>query len=152
MSSEIDLHGCDLIEAVETFVSFYNSRVARGDCSRIDVIHGYGSTGEGGAIRVKIRSFLEKHCDSLTYEYGERFPPLNPGKTMVFPRLALPSTLDLLSAEIIVYCVIGKTATKITGKFRRHGEAKVMAALKNLEKRGLLTSFYKGNYRHYQAV
>lgn len=151
MSCELDLHGCDLIEAVETFINFYNARVSRGDCSRIDVIHGYGSSGEGGAIRIRIRNFLERNADYLTFEPGERFAPVNPGKTMVFPRRVLPSVVDLLAEEILTFCSAGKTASKITGKFRRHGEARVMTALKNLEKQSLLTSFYKGQYKHYQT-
>ncbi len=152
MNNEIDLHGYTQIEAVEAFVKFYNSQVKTGNCCRIDVIHGYGSSGEGGTLRIKIRSFLARHADYLRFELGENFAPLNPGKTLVFPIKSLPDTVDLLANEILEFCATAKTLSKISGKFRRHGDAKVQVSLKSLEKSGNLQSFYKGRYRHYQAV
>lgn len=152
MNNEIDLHGHTQIEAVEAFVKFYNSQVKTGDCRRIDVIHGYGSSGAGGALRIKIRSFLASHADCLRFESGENFPPPNPGKTLVFPIKPLPGAVDLLANEILEFCSTAKTLSKISGKFRRYGDAKVQASLKSLEKSSALQSFYKGRYRHYQAV
>ncbi len=152
MVSEIDLHGCTVLEAVERFVQFYNARVSAGSCSQIEVVHGYGSSGEGGAIRVKIRSFLERHNDCLGFVPGEELFPPNPGKTLIMPRKPLPTTLDLLSQEILEFCVVGKTMSKIAGKFRRYGENRVQEVLRNLEKQGLLSSFYKGRYKHFQAA
>lgn len=151
MSNEIDLHGLTQIEAVEALVKYYNRQVKNGDRSRIDVIHGYGSSGEGGALRVRIRSFLARHPECLRFELGENFPPLNPGKTLVFPLCPLPDVLDLLGEEILEYCVTAKTISKISGKFRRHGDARIQASLKNLEKQGAITTFFKGQYRHYQT-
>ncbi|HAE41211.1 MAG TPA: hypothetical protein DCG57_21645 [Candidatus Riflebacteria bacterium] len=152
MSNEIDLHGLTQIEAVETLVKYYNRQVKAGDYRRIDVIHGYGSTGEGGALRLRIRSFLARHTDCLGYEPGESLRPTNPGQTMVFPAKALPDALDLLGEEILEYCATAKTLSKISGKFRRHGDTRILASLKGLEKQGAITSFYKGQYRHYQAI
>ncbi|OGK08271.1 MAG: hypothetical protein A2W80_12250 [Candidatus Riflebacteria bacterium GWC2_50_8] len=151
MINEIDLHGMTQIEAVEAFIQYYNRQVKNRDFSRIDVIHGYGSTGEGGALRLRIRSFLARHTDCLSFEPGESFRPGNPGQTLVFPSKALPDALDLLAEEILEYCATAKTLSKISGKFRRHGDVKIQASLKNLEKQGAITSFYKGQYRHYQA-
>ena len=151
MSAEIDLHGLTQVEAVEALVKFYNARVRKGDCRRFEVIHGYGSSGTGGALRLRIRSFLARHADCLSYEPGESYSPANPGKTLVVPVKELPDTLDMLAEEIVEYCANARTISKISGKFRRHGDAKVQAALKTLEKQGALTSFYKGQYRHYQA-
>ena len=152
MTNEIDLHGFTQIEAVEALVKYYNRQVKSGDCSRIDVIHGYGSSGEGGALRVRIRGFLARHADCLRFELGENFPPLNPGKTLVFPLRVLPDATDMLADEILEYCTTAKTMSKISGKFRRHGDVRIQASLKNLEKQGAITSFYKGPYRHYQAI
>ncbi|MBU1108331.1 MAG: Smr/MutS family protein [Candidatus Riflebacteria bacterium] len=151
MINEIDLHGLTQIEAVEALVKYYNRQVKNGDCSRIDVIHGYGSSGEGGSLRIRIRGFLASHADCLRFEPGEYFLPLNPGKTLVFPLRMLPDAVDLLADEILEYCSTAKTMSKISGKFRRHGDVKIQASIKNLEKQGAITSFYKGPYRHYQA-
>jgi len=151
MINEIDLHGLTQIEAIEALVKYYNRQVKNGDYSRIDVIHGYGSSGEGGALRIRIRSFLTRHIDCLKFELGEGFLPINPGKTMVFPERALPDMIDQLADEILDYCANAKTLSKISGKFRRHGDGKIQTSLKNLEKQGAITSFYKGQYRHYQA-
>jgi hypothetical protein len=151
MHKELDLHGLTILEAVELFIGFYNSQIKKGDYSRFEVIHGYGSSGEGGAIRGRLRSFLARHGEFLSFVAGEECRPPNPGKTLVCPVKPLPSTVDILAEEILAYCEVAKTITKISGRFRRHGEAKVQVALKNLEKLNLLTSFYKGQYRHYQA-
>ncbi|NCB37426.1 MAG: hypothetical protein EOM80_01545 [Erysipelotrichia bacterium] len=152
MNNEIDLHGYTQIEAIEALVRFYNSRVKKGDRSRFDVIHGYGSSGTGGALRVKIRSFLLRHADCLRFEAGENYSPANPGKTLVIPIKDLPEAVDLLAEEILEYCsTAARTINKISGKFRRYGDARVQASLKSLEKQGALTTFFKGQYRHYQA-
>mgnify|MGYP000943732689 CR=1 FL=1 len=151
MSAELDLHGFTQIEALETLIGFYNTRVRRGDRSRFEVIHGYGSSGTGGTLRVRIRAFLARNEASLKFEPGENFSPANPGKTLVIPIKELPDMLDLLAEEILEYCGTARTLSKISGKFRRHGDVKVQAALKNLEKQGEIVSFTKGRYRHYQA-
>ncbi|OQA01289.1 MAG: Smr domain protein [Planctomycetes bacterium ADurb.Bin401] len=150
MSNEIDLHGYTQIEAVEAFVKFYNGCVKNRDWRRIEVI--YGSSGEGGALRRRIRSFLAGHAECLRFEAGENIAPANPGVTMVFPDKALPDSIDLLAEEILEYCATARTITKISGKFRRYGDAKIQASVKNLEKSGALKSFYKGQYRHYQST
>lgn len=152
MHNEIDLHGYTQVEAIEALVRYYNARVKKGNRSRFDIIHGYGSTGTGGALRVRIRSFLSRHADCLRFEPGENFSPSNPGKTLVMPVKELPDMVDQLAGEILEYCATARTISKISGKFRRHGDAKVQASLKSLEKQGVITSFFKGQYRHYQAV
>jgi len=149
MSSGIDLHGLTVIAAIEKFVLFYNQRVKSNNLSSFEVVHGYGSSGEGGAIRTRLRSFLSRHSDYLGFISGEGIFPPNPGKTIVSPRKALPTMVDQLGEEILEFCVSAKTASKISGKFRRHGEDKIQSALKSLERQNLLESFFKGQYRHY---
>ena len=45
------------------FVRFYNACVRSGYRGRLEVIHGYGSTGGGGVIREELRRFLKAHAE-----------------------------------------------------------------------------------------
>jgi len=150
-SNEIDLHGCPVAEAIDLFVNYYNARVSFGDFSRILVIHGYGSTGEGGKIRTRLRGFLENHHEELTFEAGENLSGGNLGSTFVFPRKPLPSMIDALSNEILDYCQAPKTKSKISGKFRQYGEARIQASLQALEKQKLLRISHKGSHKVFQS-
>lgn len=150
MNNEIDLHGFDTIAAIDAFVSYYNRCVKTGDFHNINVIHGYGASGGEGKIRGKLRSFLAAHPDCLSFQGGENLDFHNLGETVVFPKKALPSAIDLLSEEILEYCEIPKTKTKIVGKFRRHGETKVLASMQHLEKQRLLIAGMKGKHKLFQ--
>ena len=58
---ELDLRGRTWSEAIKEFISFYNHALETTDDShgvQLTIIHGYGSTGEGGAIRKRLRGFL----------------------------------------------------------------------------------------------
>lgn len=151
MDNEIDLHGCVVTEAVDAFVTYYNARVRNGDYNRILVIHGYGSTGEGGKIRTRLRSFLAGHPDELEFEPGENLSGGNLGTTFVFPRKPLPSTIDSLSEGILEFCRSPKTRSKIAGKFRMFGEARIQASLQLLEKQKRLRAFQKGTHKVFQT-
>ncbi|MFZ5950021.1 MAG: Smr/MutS family protein [Candidatus Rifleibacteriota bacterium] len=151
MSNEIDLHGLTAADALETFINYYNSRVSRSDLSMICVIHGYGSSGTGGKILIKLRNFLAAHTDKLSFTPGEDFISRNPGQTMVKPRKMLPASVDLLGQEILAFCEQPKTRTKIAGKFRRHGETRIKEALAELEKKNLIVSFNKQSHKVYQT-
>lgn len=80
-TDQLDLHGLTVAEAVERFVEQYNGRVKRGQLGCWTVVHGYGSTGEGGAIRRRLRGLLNNHRDRLRYELGDDYG--NPGWTWV---------------------------------------------------------------------
>lgn len=123
----------------------------RSDLSTINVIHGYGSNGSGGVILAKLRAFLARHSDKLSFTPGEDTIARNPGTTWVKPRKTLPASIDLLGAEILNYCEQAKTRSKIAGKFRRHGETRIKEALTELEKKGLLVSLDKGRHRVFQT-
>jgi hypothetical protein len=150
--NEIDLHGLESLAALDAFVGFFNERVRNGDYSPITAIHGYGASGGSGVIRGKLRNFLAAHHEYLEFQKGEDLAFHNLGETIVFPKKALPSATDLLSTEILEYCTQPKTRTKIAGKFRNHGEAKIRAALATLEKTRRLSVSYKGAHKHYQKV
>jgi DNA-nicking Smr family endonuclease len=60
----IDLHNFTVAEALREFVRFYNNCVRSGYRGRLEVIHGYGSTGGGGVIREELRKYLKAHSES----------------------------------------------------------------------------------------
>lgn len=152
MTNEIDLHGYTKLEAIEELVKFYNARVKKGNLTPFEVIHGYGSNGVGGVLRTRIRGFLAGFEDCLEFDSGKDPFENNPGKTRIIPRKPLPDTLDLLGEEILDFCDTAKPINKITGKFHRIGETKVLAAVKNLEKQGRLKMTHKGALKVYLAV
>lgn len=147
MKTEIDLHGYEVVEAVGVFVDFYNRQVKAGDFSAISVIHGYGSTGEGGRIRSALRKLLECHQENLTFDTHS----VNPGVTRVFPVTAIPSGAGVIACEIVEYCLISRSESKILGKFRRHGDLSVKSTLRSLVKQGKLAVSLKGRHNLYTA-
>ena len=56
----LDLHGLTWAEAEASFIEFYNQTVRQADkdAVRLDVVHGYGSTGTGGVLLTRLRGFL----------------------------------------------------------------------------------------------
>lgn len=79
----IDLHSYTVAEALHAFVRFYNACVHSGYRGRIEVIHGYGSSGTGGAIREQLRGYLEAHAEI----FGQFLPGeslRNPGVTILY--------------------------------------------------------------------
>ncbi|NSW52689.1 MAG: Smr/MutS family protein [Anaerolineae bacterium] len=148
---KIDLHGMTVKEALDTFTAYYNAQLARNDRSEIEVVHGYGSSGEGGEIRKRLRRLLEGHPARVEFRAAERFST-NPGATYVKPILPLPTAADQLQSEILAYCENARTESKVIGKFRRYGDKQVKDALQSLVKEGLLRRFPKGAYIHYEQV
>ena len=79
----IDLHNLTVTEALRAFVRFYNGCVRAGFRGRLEVIHGYGSGGSGGAIRQELRKYLEAHAETFgEFLAGESLR--NPGVTIVY--------------------------------------------------------------------
>ena len=152
MNDKLDLHGLTKIEAIETLIKFYNSRVKKGNLTPFEVIHGYGSTGVGGVLQKRVRGFLTGFPDELEYDFGKNPLCINPGSTRVIPKKPLPEFTDLLSEEILDFCEAPKTFSKIVGKFHRYEETKIQASIKLLEKQKRLKSFNKGAYKVFQAV
>src|ERR1035437_10621946 len=82
-SRSIDLHDFTVAEALREFVRFYNACVKSGYRGRIEVIHGYGSTGGGGGIREELRKYLKAHSGTFgEFLAGERLR--NPGVSVVY--------------------------------------------------------------------
>ena len=150
----LDLHGKTWDDALATFVEFYNAMLrapSAGATVRIDVVHGYGSTGPGGVLRTRLRSYLEANALFLDFRFGEHLDG-NQGHTLVTCRRPLPDAGDALGAEVLAYCVSPKTMTKINGKFRRHGVPAVQDAVRKLERGRRLTSTGSGDRKVYVAV
>lgn len=151
----LDLHGLTWSEAQAAFIEFYNSAVRQAGgkaTSRLDVVHGYGSTGTGGVLRTRLRGFLERQSSCLEFVPGENMDG-NRGHTIVVPLKPLVSLGEQLEEEIWAYCVQPRTLSKITGKFRRHGDPEVLHAIHALEKQQRVRAVReKGALRLYQAV
>ncbi len=150
-SVEIDLHGYHVGEAIDQFLTVYNQNVHAGLMIPIQVIHGYGSSGEGGKIRSRLRMLLKLYPEDVSFISGESLDN-NPGYTLVSPERALPSSIDLLRIEIMEYCKITRSKDKIAGEFRQYGAAKILKALRALEKRGLLSVSFRGKHKFYQSA
>jgi len=146
----LDLHGCTWAEALVAFIEFHNQVVhlaGGASIGRREIIHGYGSTGEGGVILLRLRAYLARHPDKVQVEYDS-----NRGHTYVTPLAALPGIGDMLGEEIWGYCDEPRTQSKITGKFRRHGDPAVLAAIRVLEREGRLKREDKGTHKLYRSV
>ena len=148
-NDELDLHGFTVAEAIEQFVQYYNTRVDNNQFGCLRIIHGYGSTGKGGAIRVKFRAFLDEHLDKLRYEGGDDYG--DPGWTLVYPKVHLPDQRERMAAAILSFCSDGKTEEKIPREFGKLGNAQVKQVVRSLAKQGKLKIKNSGAKVLYQA-
>lgn len=144
----MDVHGLTWKEAREQVVEQYNLLVARGVRVSLDVVHGYGASGEGGMMRPALRSFLTRQAVAFTP--GEQADG-NPGHTLIHPGKVLPTATDRLQADIVAYCETAKTKEQVAGRFRRFGEPEVARALKGLQAAGLLKVVNIKGSRQYLA-
>ena len=148
---ELDLHTYTVREALDKFITEYNQVINKKNYSNLKVIHGYGSSGEGGNIKKRFRALLGKNSDKLQYVFGEDIST-NPGYTIVKPIALLPTYIDKLEKEILHFCLTGKPKEKIMGKFRKYGASAVAASIKNLSESGKLEILMKGKYKCYIRV
>ena len=150
--ASIDLHGQTWSESLAELIAAYNRLLVAGSSSELlEVVHGYGSTGTGGSLRRRVRSFLAAHSDRLEFQPGEDANG-NPGHTIVLPIQPLPEVSDLLAEQVLEYCETARTQSKITGKFRRHGDPRVMQAIRSLERQGRLRTVSRGRNKAYEAI
>ena len=149
-TDDLDLHGYTVAEAIEQFVQNYNTQVDNDQYGCFKVIHGYGSSGKGGAIRVQLRGFLDQHLDKLRYEAGENYG--DPGWTLVYPKVRLPDQRERMVSAILSFCSEGKTEEKILREFVKLGEVQVKQVVRSLTKQGKLKIVNTGRKVLYQAV
>jgi len=146
---KINLHGYTVDKALKQFIASYNLCIQNIKNVEICVIHGYGSTGEGGKIRSKLRQYLSQHTDKLHWTCGEQRNN-NAGITFIKPVKNLPEPYEYLAKEIMTYCLTPKTKKKIAGHFRKHGDQCTLQAIKYLEKKNKLKTVWKGKHKCYQ--
>ena len=148
-SDQLDLHGLTFAEALDRFVEQYNVRVKRGQLGCWTIFHGYGSTGEGGVIRSKLRAFLARHSDQLCFEPGDNYG--NPGWTWVYPKDRLPDKRERLALEILEFCTDPKAEEKILREFVGSG-VQAKEILRSLLGQGRLTTVGVGSKMKYQTA
>jgi hypothetical protein len=146
-TQSIDLHERTVPQAIREFVRFYNDCVRAGYRGRIEVIHGYGSTGSGGVIRKKLREYLAAHAEKL----GSLLPGDslgNPGVTIVYAKKLLPASVagggamplpNAAQEAIRKYCDTPKAKERILIKLRgRFGDRVLSAEIRNMLTSGAL--------------
>ena len=149
-TDKLDLHGLTVDAAIERFVNDYNARVKCGQLGCWEVIHGYGSSGEGGVIRSKLRALLEQHRDKLKYEAGDQYG--NPGWTWVYPKIKLPNHQEQLATSILNFCSTPKSEEKILREFVKENGLQIKAAIRAQLKFGPLKAINKNGKTHYIAA
>ena len=90
MTRQIDLHGRSVSEAMCAFVAFYNDCLRSGYRGLIEVVHGYGSSGSGGAILRELREYLAANSGRLEGAPIRGESVGNLGVTIVYPKMILP--------------------------------------------------------------
>ena len=148
----LDLHENTWRQAKAIFIENYNGFLSENQTGLIEIIHGYGSTGEGGTIRTRLRKFLERHSALLEYQIGEDVDG-NIGHTFIHPVERLPNDEDVLLEDIVEYCEIPRTEKKISGKFvKRADMPKIRQTLRLLDKQGRLQKTLKNYQQMYVAI
>jgi len=140
----LDLHELKADDAIKYFLNEYESYQKTREAFRL--VHGYGSSGEGGKIMRRIRKILQDNSDKLKYTFGEDIDG-NPGYTIVYPNKMIAQFTDLLTQEILDFCEVSKVQGKILSKFRKHGDSNIIRTLKNLEKRKMIKAGSKGIHK-----
>jgi hypothetical protein len=139
---ELDLHGLSVGDALKTFAEFYNRSIRSHPQEPIRLVHGYGSSGEGGKMRLKIREFLENASASLDWKSGEDAEG-NLGVTIVYPRKTLQVRERQLAAAIVEFCSTPRTESKIAGEFRNHEPREIKQAIRALVRQARLKEVFK---------
>ena len=147
-TTELDLHGQTWPEALAAFERACERELARsnGGPSKIRVIHGYGSTGQGGVIKDRLRAFCARLPAHLDAAAGEKLDG-NAGVTHVTVLAALPDEIERLAEEIHRYCQRGRTTGEIDGRFRRYGKPRIAQATALLTRQGRLARTRNGRGR-----
>ena len=154
-SCTLDLHGKTWAEALTEFRDFYNAAARNHPAGgvQLEVVHGYGSTGQGGRLLTSLRSYLERQAQAglLSYRAGETVDG-NPGHTWITTLKPLPAAGDDLADGIWEFCARPQSHRKVMNRFRRHGDPQVQQAIQQLQGRKRLQAVTVGREKGYQAV
>ena len=154
-SRTLDLHGKTWAESLAEFRDLYNGAVRSHPSGgvQLEVVHGYGSTGQGGRLQTSLRNYLERQSRAglLSYRTGEAVDG-NPGHTLVTTLKPLPAAGDDLADSIWEFCANPQSHRKVMNRFRRHGDPQVQRALRELRGQKRLKPVTVGREKGYQAV
>lgn len=141
---KIDLHHLTVNESLRIFIEKYNKNYKSE--KKIEVIHGYGSGGNGGKIKKAFHKFLTDNKEFLKFEVG-----LNPGLTYIYPKKKLPSYESALEKEMLNFCEVPKSLSKIEGRFlKKYSINEIKSEIKKLIKTEKLTEILKNSVITYQ--
>ena len=135
---KIDLHGKRTRDAIELFIAHYNKLVSAGG-ERLEVVHGYGSSGVGGDIRGALKALLDAYPGKVRYISGEMIG--NKGVTVVIPDEPLPSRRAAVAAAIRLHLGV-KPASAYSLEEKLSGLAsadEIMVSLSGLVAQGAAT-------------
>jgi hypothetical protein len=145
---ELDVHGMTVNEALKLFADSYNRHVKSSSREPLRVIHGWGSSGEGGKIRPKLRQLLADAEQNLEWKAGEDVEG-NPGVTIVYPRKVIQPRESELETAILEFCSVPRTESKIAGQFRKYEPREVKQAVRALLRRGQIKEILRVNHTAY---
>ncbi len=155
VARRIDLHGLTADEALRTFIASYNALFESGYRGRIEIIHGYGSSGEGGVIRPKLRAFLRAHADRFK-RIAEGDGVGNPGMTWVEGKGRLPAAKSAeppIQQAILDLCQTPKSESRILAKLvGRFGDPAIRAAIRDMVRSGSLELIRDSAETRYRSV
>ncbi|MBN1922513.1 MAG: Smr/MutS family protein [Anaerolineae bacterium] len=155
MSRTIDLHGLIVDEAMLEFIQFYNQCLESGYRGRIEVIHGYGSSGQGGAIVRALRAYVKSNSSRFeSIFHGDDLG--NPGITVLYPKEALAeleASPSPVGEAIRRFCVTPKSEQRILAKLRgRFGDRLISENLREMVNRGQLRIVRNGTGVFYEST
>src|SRR5207245_11222067 len=82
----------------------------------------------------------------------ERTSKETPGVTIVFPRKILVTFQNQLAANLLAFCSIPRTESKIAGEFRKNSALEIKEAIRTLVRQGQLKIAAKGDRETYVTV
>jgi len=152
MSEYIDLHGLTVDEAMARFIQFYNDCIKHGYQGRIEVVHGYGSSGQGGAILRVLRAYLDENSTKFdNILHGDVIG--NPGITVLIPKDSLAEPETPVCESIRRFCKTPKSEQRILAKLRgRFGDRLIREEIREMMNRGQLRIVRSGNKLSYESA
>lgn len=150
--ADIDLHGLTVEEAIKKFMAHCKTTFQSGRRDSITLIHGYGSTGVGGRIKVRLRALIEHHHALIESRFNDA---ANPGATDIRLLGPPPSTSLKASAQeerACSFCTTPKEERKILNKFCRVSAEEIKSLLRGLQARGRLAAVKHSGQKAWQSI
>ena len=151
----LDFHGMSWPEALADFQAAYDAEIASNaqTVRAINVVHGYGSKGVGGVLRLRLRDYLQRYRSYLAFKPGEQIDG-NPGWTLIEAIKPLPLDDEVLEDFILAFCQQPRTMREIYDHsygYRRVNMSRIVRSLQN-DPFPLLRKIVKAGQELYQAV